>query len=74
MASRTVVSTPALAGTLGAVVLAGCPLYVLLMQVNTLDMGLAFFLSAAVFARGMTSFGKATPVSLSRAYALASAA
>jgi len=32
-----------------AAVLAGCPLYVLLGQVNTLDMGLTFFLSAAVF-------------------------
>jgi 4-amino-4-deoxy-L-arabinose transferase-like glycosyltransferase len=31
-------------------VLAGCPLYVLLTQVNTLDMALTFFLSAAVFA------------------------
>jgi 4-amino-4-deoxy-L-arabinose transferase-like glycosyltransferase len=38
------------AGALGALVLAGCPLYVLLGQINTLDMGLAFFLSAAVFA------------------------
>lgn len=38
------------AGVLGAVVLAGCPLYVLLGQVNTLDMGLTFFLSVAVFA------------------------
>ena len=32
-----------------ALVLAGSPLYVLLGQVNTLDMGLTFFLSAAVF-------------------------
>jgi 4-amino-4-deoxy-L-arabinose transferase-like glycosyltransferase len=38
------------AGTLGAAVLAGCPLYVLLVQINTLDMALTFFLSAAVFA------------------------
>jgi len=38
------------AGALGAAVLAGCPLYVMLGQINTLDMGLAFFLSAAVFA------------------------
>jgi 4-amino-4-deoxy-L-arabinose transferase-like glycosyltransferase len=38
------------AGALGALVLAGCPLYVLLGQINTLDMGLAFFLSAAIFA------------------------
>jgi len=45
---RRIFSPPA--GALGAIVLAGCPLYVLLMQVNTLDMGLAFFLSAAVFA------------------------
>jgi 4-amino-4-deoxy-L-arabinose transferase-like glycosyltransferase len=37
-------------GALGALVLAGSPLYVLLGQINTLDMGLAFFLSAAVFA------------------------
>jgi 4-amino-4-deoxy-L-arabinose transferase-like glycosyltransferase len=33
-----------------AAVLAGSPLYVLLGQVNTLDMGLTFFLSAAIFA------------------------
>jgi 4-amino-4-deoxy-L-arabinose transferase-like glycosyltransferase len=38
------------AGYLAAAVLAGCPLYVLLLQVNTLDMGLTFFLSAAMFA------------------------
>jgi 4-amino-4-deoxy-L-arabinose transferase-like glycosyltransferase len=38
------------AAALGALVLAGSPLYVLLGQINTLDMGLAFFLSAAVFA------------------------
>ncbi len=38
------------AGALGAAVLAGCPLYVMLGQINTLDMGLSFFLSAAVFA------------------------
>jgi 4-amino-4-deoxy-L-arabinose transferase-like glycosyltransferase len=37
------------AGFAAAAVLAGCPLYVLLGQVNTLDMGLSFFLSAAVF-------------------------
>lgn len=37
------------AGSLGAIVLAGSPLYVLLGQINTLDMALAFFLSAAVF-------------------------
>jgi 4-amino-4-deoxy-L-arabinose transferase-like glycosyltransferase len=41
--------TPAV-GALGALVLAGSPLYVLLGQINTLDMGLAFFLSTAVFA------------------------
>src|SRR5258706_16282380 len=38
------------AGTLGALVLAGCPLYVVLMQVNTLDMALTFFLTARIFA------------------------
>jgi 4-amino-4-deoxy-L-arabinose transferase-like glycosyltransferase len=38
------------AAALGALVLAGSPLYILLGQINTLDMGLAFFLSAAVFA------------------------
>jgi len=38
------------AGALGALVLAGSPLYILLGQINTLDMGLAFFLSAAMFA------------------------
>jgi 4-amino-4-deoxy-L-arabinose transferase-like glycosyltransferase len=37
------------AGALAAVVLAGSPLYVLLGQINTLDMALAFFLSAAIF-------------------------
>src|SRR5438270_3792861 len=41
------------AGVLGAAVLAGSPLYVLLGQVNTLDMSLAFFRSAAVFAFAM---------------------
>ena len=38
------------AGWFAAAVLAGSPLYVLLGQFNTLDMGLSFFLSAAVFA------------------------
>jgi 4-amino-4-deoxy-L-arabinose transferase-like glycosyltransferase len=38
------------AGAFGALVLAGSPLYVLLAQVNTLDMALTFFLSAAIFA------------------------
>jgi len=38
------------AGVLGALVLAGCPLYVLLAQINTLDMALSFFLAAAIFA------------------------
>jgi 4-amino-4-deoxy-L-arabinose transferase-like glycosyltransferase len=38
------------AGTLGAVLLAGSPLWVAASQINTLDMGLAFFLGAAVFA------------------------
>jgi 4-amino-4-deoxy-L-arabinose transferase-like glycosyltransferase len=38
------------AGILGALVLAGSPLYVLLAQINTLDMALTFFLSAAIFA------------------------
>ena len=38
------------AGFVAAAVLAGSPLYALLGQVNTLDMGLTFFLSAAVFA------------------------
>ncbi len=37
-------------GAYGALVLAGSPLYVMLGQFNTLDMGLAFFLSAAIFA------------------------
>jgi 4-amino-4-deoxy-L-arabinose transferase-like glycosyltransferase len=37
-------------GRYAAAVLAGSPLYVLLGQVNTLDMGVSFFLSAAVFA------------------------
>jgi 4-amino-4-deoxy-L-arabinose transferase-like glycosyltransferase len=41
---------------LGAAVLAGCPLYVMLGQINTLDMGLAFFLSAAIFAFALQRF------------------
>jgi 4-amino-4-deoxy-L-arabinose transferase-like glycosyltransferase len=38
------------AGALAAAVLASSPLYVLLGQVNTLDMGVSVFLSAGVFA------------------------
>jgi len=38
------------AGTLAAAVLAGSPVYVAAAQINTLDMGLTFFLSGAVFA------------------------
>jgi 4-amino-4-deoxy-L-arabinose transferase-like glycosyltransferase len=38
------------AGALAALVLAGCPIFYLLAQINTLDMALTFFLSAAVFA------------------------
>src|SRR4051812_49333513 len=38
------------AGFLGAAVLAGSPLYVLLGQYNTLDMGVSFFLGAAMIA------------------------
>ena len=38
------------AGALAAALLAGSPLYVLLCQINTLDMGLTFFLSAAMLA------------------------
>src|SRR3954463_475813 len=38
------------AATLGAVLLAGCPIYVMLAQINTLDMALSFFLAAAIFA------------------------
>ena len=38
------------AGAFAAAVLAGSPVYVAAAQVNTLDMGLAFFLSGAVFA------------------------
>jgi 4-amino-4-deoxy-L-arabinose transferase-like glycosyltransferase len=38
------------AGLYAAAVLAGSPLYVMLGQINTLDMGLTFFLSGAVFA------------------------
>src|SRR5258708_13275939 len=37
------------AGALGAAVLAGCPLYVMLGPINTLYMGLSFFLPAPVF-------------------------
>jgi 4-amino-4-deoxy-L-arabinose transferase-like glycosyltransferase len=38
------------AGALAALVLAGSPVYVAAAQINTLDMGLAFFLSGGVFA------------------------
>jgi 4-amino-4-deoxy-L-arabinose transferase-like glycosyltransferase len=38
------------AGLYGAAVLASCPLYLLLGQANTLDMGLTFFFTAAVLA------------------------
>ncbi|HEX7251143.1 MAG TPA: glycosyltransferase family 39 protein [Burkholderiales bacterium] len=38
------------AGAFAALVLAGSPLYALLAQLNTLDMALSFFLSAAIFA------------------------
>jgi 4-amino-4-deoxy-L-arabinose transferase-like glycosyltransferase len=38
------------AGTFAAAVLAGSPVYVAAAQISTLDMGLAFFLSGAVFA------------------------
>jgi len=38
------------AGALAAAVLAGCPLYVALAQINTLDMGVSFFLTAAIVA------------------------
>jgi 4-amino-4-deoxy-L-arabinose transferase-like glycosyltransferase len=38
------------AGYFAGAVLAGSPLYLALGQINTLDMGLTFFLSAAVFA------------------------
>ena len=38
------------AGMLAAAVLAGSPVFVAAAQINTLDMGLAFFLSGAVFA------------------------
>ena len=38
------------AGLLAAAVLAGSPAYVAAAQINTLDMGLTFFLSGAVFA------------------------
>src|SRR5438045_5935763 len=37
-------------GAFAAAMLAGSPLYVVLGQVNTLDMGVTFFLSAAMFA------------------------
>ncbi|MFN2644372.1 MAG: glycosyltransferase family 39 protein, partial [Burkholderiales bacterium] len=37
-------------GAYAAAILAGSPLYVVLAQVNTLDMGVTFFLSAAIFA------------------------
>jgi len=47
-AGRRLFGAPA--GVYAAAVLAGSPLYVMLGQVNTLDMGLTFFLSAAVFA------------------------
>ena len=40
-------------GAYAAAILAGCPLYVVLGQVNTLDMCVTFFLSAAIFALAM---------------------
>ncbi|HEY5896461.1 MAG TPA: glycosyltransferase family 39 protein [Burkholderiales bacterium] len=40
-------------GAYAAAVLAGSPLYAILGQVNTLDMGVSFFLSAALFAFAM---------------------
>src|SRR5207248_9432620 len=40
-------------GHYAAAVLAGSPLYIVLGQVNTLDMSVAFFLSAAIFALAM---------------------
>jgi 4-amino-4-deoxy-L-arabinose transferase-like glycosyltransferase len=46
--ARRMYSAPA--GVLAAAILAGSPLYVLLGQVTTLDMGVSFFLSLAVFA------------------------
>jgi len=48
LSGRKLFSTEA--GAFGALVLAGCPLYVLLAQINTLDMALSFFLAAAIFA------------------------
>jgi 4-amino-4-deoxy-L-arabinose transferase-like glycosyltransferase len=47
LAGNRLFSPPA--GLLAAMVLAGSPLYVLLGEINTLDMALAFFLSAAIF-------------------------
>src|SRR5258708_33808647 len=44
------------AGALGAAVLAGCPLYVMLGQINTLNMGLSFFFSAAGFSFAPPAF------------------
>jgi len=38
------------AGTLAAAVLAGSPIYVAAAQINTLDMGLSFFLTGAILA------------------------
>jgi 4-amino-4-deoxy-L-arabinose transferase-like glycosyltransferase len=40
-------------GAYAAAVLAGSPLYILLGQVNTLDMGVSFFLAAAIFAAAL---------------------
>src|SRR5439155_6545443 len=47
-AGRRLFGAPA--GALAAAVLAGCPLFLALGQLNTLDMGVSVFLSAAVFA------------------------
>jgi 4-amino-4-deoxy-L-arabinose transferase-like glycosyltransferase len=46
--ARRVYGAPA--GALAAAILVASPLYVLLGQINTLDMGVTFFLSAAIFA------------------------
>ena len=56
-------------GLYAAAIMAGSPLYVLLGQVNTLDMGVAFFLSAAIFAFALFTAARvyrAAPVSTAK--------
>ena len=48
-------------GLFAAAILASCPLYLLLGQINTLDMGFGFFLSAAVCAFALAQRDESLP-------------